>query len=624
MSEPLDEGSSRLGDLRHRVRYRFDNLLARGTWVALLWLGVVTLAVVLLSAVLLVAFGVTLSGSASGSWLEDFWQSLLRVLDTGTMAADVGWGRRILALFVTLAGVLFAGTLIGIIAAGVEDRIDEMRHGRSVVIERGHIVVLGSSDRLPVLVGQLVLANAGRPDGVIVAMSEDDPVDVRRAVDRTVPDKQGMKIVYRSGDPTLVADLEIVRLETARAVIVLTDATEEATAVKTVLAVGDRLGEGHEIRVVVDVLDPGTAERLVHACGDWVHPIVARQAVTRSAGFALRQRGLGGVIAELFDVRGSDLLVLDRPDAAGRPFGALALGSANARMIGMIGPGGTVRMAPPPDTLVGPDDRLVAIGDAPDALVPSTRPAPALPTGPVERLAMAAAEEHLLVLGWNETAAELLTSWATAAPPACTVEVRYDPDVVDGVPDPPTLGVADVTLIADPDPGPMLTTDAGRPITTIVILAGTALSEREADARTLLTIRTAQRAHGARQDAPRIVAQLRDVDSAELANLTGPDDELIGDALGSQFIAQLVDEPRRRSILLSLYREDVSLHLVRAATLGIAGLPTAGDLYEAAYQRGAIAIGWRSAAERGSVLTMNPHEDAPSKLDDDDLVVIIG
>jgi hypothetical protein len=48
---------------------------------------------------------------------------MLRVLRPGTMAGDVGWGRRILALAVTLFGLLVAGTLIGVIAAVVEDRL---------------------------------------------------------------------------------------------------------------------------------------------------------------------------------------------------------------------------------------------------------------------------------------------------------------------------------------------------------------------------------------------------------------------------------------------------------------------------------------------------------------------
>lgn len=110
--------------LRRRLRYRIDNVLSRGTWAVLLWLGAATVLTVLFSSLLLAIFNVQLGGSQDGSWLEDFWQSTMRILDPGTMSGDVGWGRRLLALFVTLFGVLIAGTLIGIIAAGVENRVE--------------------------------------------------------------------------------------------------------------------------------------------------------------------------------------------------------------------------------------------------------------------------------------------------------------------------------------------------------------------------------------------------------------------------------------------------------------------------------------------------------------------
>ncbi len=47
--------------LRHRIRYRFDNLLAHGTSASLVWLGVVTAIAVLISSVLLL---VALIGAA--------------------------------------------------------------------------------------------------------------------------------------------------------------------------------------------------------------------------------------------------------------------------------------------------------------------------------------------------------------------------------------------------------------------------------------------------------------------------------------------------------------------------------------------------------------------------------
>ncbi len=133
---------TRIG-LRDRARYRFDLLLSRGTWAVLLYLGCITLAVVIVSAAVLAISGVTFAGSEKSSLLEDFWQTMLRTMDPGTMAGDVGWGRRLLALLVTLFGILVAGTLIGLIASAVEQRVEEMQRGRSIVVESDHVVILG-------------------------------------------------------------------------------------------------------------------------------------------------------------------------------------------------------------------------------------------------------------------------------------------------------------------------------------------------------------------------------------------------------------------------------------------------------------------------------------------------
>jgi hypothetical protein len=58
-----------LGGVRHRLRYRFDNALSRGTWAVLLWLGAATLLMILVSSLLLTVFGVRFGGSEDGSWL---------------------------------------------------------------------------------------------------------------------------------------------------------------------------------------------------------------------------------------------------------------------------------------------------------------------------------------------------------------------------------------------------------------------------------------------------------------------------------------------------------------------------------------------------------------------------
>ncbi len=340
--------------LRERIRYRFDNVLARGTTAALAWLGVVTFATVLFSALLLTLFGVTFAGSNESGLIEDTWQSLLRILDTGTMAGDVGWGRRILALLITLFGLLIAGTLIGIIAAGVEDRIDGMRRGRSTVIESGHLVILGGSPRLPVIIEQLVLASAQRGSNTIVVLAEVDPTELRRSVVEAVPDRHDTRIVYRFGDPRVRADLALARVGESRGVIVLPrEDGDDVSVVHTVLALNAELGGLDSVHVVVEVADATTADRLVQACGPTMHPIATAQAIARVSAFALRQPGLSRVVNELTDFSGCDLHVTDRPELVGVRFDEIVGRFSNARPLGIRRGDGRVELNPSPQSALG-------------------------------------------------------------------------------------------------------------------------------------------------------------------------------------------------------------------------------------------------------------------------------
>src|SRR5690349_14246391 len=70
------------------LRYRFDLALSRGPLVIIGYLGLIMLAIILVAATLLT--GLRLAGINGGKPLdfpEAFWQSLERVLDTGTFAS---------------------------------------------------------------------------------------------------------------------------------------------------------------------------------------------------------------------------------------------------------------------------------------------------------------------------------------------------------------------------------------------------------------------------------------------------------------------------------------------------------------------------------------------------------
>ena len=416
--------------MRRRLRYRFDNVLSRGTWAVLLWLGAATLLTILASSLLLTLFGVRLGGSEDGSWLEDVWQSMLRTLDPGTMSGDVGWGRRLLALLVTLFGVLIAGTLIGIIAAGVEHRIEVMQRGRSAVVESGHVVILGASARLPELIDQLALAGRGRRRNVIVVLANREPAELSHEVRSGATAFHGARLVFRWGDPTRVDDLAIVALADARCVIVLADDAGDFNVVKAVLAAGVELGRFDVVPIVAEVGDLRTGQDLVRACGGMVYPFAPTQAVARISAYGLNGPGLIHVVEELLDFRGPNLYLIAPGEIVGATFGDTVVGLENARLIGLMLVDGSVELNPDRDTVIDASHRLIVIADddSPPVRSSGSRRAIASPSRPPVAPQPA---QHVLMIGWNRLGRHLLEELESTAPAGSAVEVVYDPQLLD-------------------------------------------------------------------------------------------------------------------------------------------------------------------------------------------------
>jgi hypothetical protein len=610
--------------LRERARYRLDNLLARGTVATLISLGIVAGAAVLVSSLLLAIFDVTFAGSQDGGWLEDLWQSTLRVMDPGTMASDVGWGRRLLAMMVTVFGLLVAGTLIGIIANGVEDRVDSMRRGRSAVIESGHLLVVGGTDRLATVVRQLALANRGRSTSTIVVLTQRDPGELHAQVRAQTRGLEGTRVIYRSGDPTRRADLRIVRPGRARGIIVLADGTSDVTAMKTALALTSELGAHQDMPVVVELADSQTAALIAEACPG-VEPLVPQAAMARIAAISLRQRGLSQIVHELTDAANSNIHLVDQPETIGHRFGEVVGRFENAIPIGRFGTDAAIELNPPPDHELVEGDRLIVVSGGGE-LVERSRSADGVRrhTAPSpEPLTIDVPDEHVAVVGWNALGSQLLEGWAVSASPRSTVEIFYDErseqESEIGVPDlpaparlTPMYGLADLVH--------------SRRRTTVVVLGGHDPDAAETDARTVAQVRTLQHIYRTiSEPPPRLVVELRDPAHAELLDLVGSDDFIVSTMFAGQFAAQLVGQPERRPILLDIYAADgPSLRLVAADRFGLRGTCRFSDIADATYRAGAIAIGWRTSATRGATVVLGPSASTEVSLGPDDQVVMIG
>ncbi|MCX6410935.1 MAG: hypothetical protein NTZ81_01015 [Actinobacteria bacterium] len=156
---------------RDRLRYRFEATLSRGTIGVMGWLAAVTLVVVLIAGLIITLLGLRTADQSQTSFGEGVWTSLMRAIDPGALGADQGWSWRIVALLVTIAGIFVLSTLIGLIGAGIDRKLDELRKGRSLVVEEGHTLILGWSPKLHQVLNEIEIANENQRNPSVVVLA---------------------------------------------------------------------------------------------------------------------------------------------------------------------------------------------------------------------------------------------------------------------------------------------------------------------------------------------------------------------------------------------------------------------------------------------------------------------
>src|ERR1051325_6330016 len=228
-----------------RLRYAFDKSLSGGTISLIGWLALASVLIVLVATAILLWTGIAPDAPEGQdpqafSLAEAFWQSLMRSLDPGTLAGDTGWKYRALMLTVTVGGIFIVSLLISVLSSGLQSKLEELRKGRSFVVEENHTLILGWSLRIFLIVSELVIANENQKKPRIVILADRDKVEMEEEIRAKVGDTKNTLVVCRSGNTIDLVDLEIVNPHAAKSIIILSPSdTEDADAqvIKMILAI---------------------------------------------------------------------------------------------------------------------------------------------------------------------------------------------------------------------------------------------------------------------------------------------------------------------------------------------------------------------------------------------------
>lgn len=613
--------------VKARFRYWFDNLISRRPSAIIAWLGAFTLVLVLVAALIVTIAG--LHGMDGGEeplgFVESFWQNLLRILDPGTFSGDTHWPLRLITLFVTIVGILIAGSLIGLIANILDQKIDDLRKGRSDVLEEEHTLILGWSARVPSIVSELIIANESEKRAAVVILAEHDKTEMEDTLRELIPDTKTTRIVCRNGEPWMAHNLLLANVHEAKSIIVTYDGTD-STAVKTLLAIrAAQKTDPTPAPIIAEVGSRATGQSLEALIGSQLVTICSDDIVAELTAQACRQRGLAGVFREMLDFDGDEVYFAEFPELTGAPYRAAQLAFDNCSVMGIVHANDRVELNPSPDRPMRPGEKLIGIAedDSMFTLQQPTAPVHALPADPQSSVLP---EQRIVVVGWSALGPRVLTEMDEFLDETTTVELIVDPSLVDIESIPAQIKVYRIRVrITELAGGPEVAARhaAEAPFEKVIVLGyRDTLGVDDADSRTLLTLLAFHSMAQTEGTSSRIVAELLDQRHAPLAEASGADDFIVSDQLTSLMLAQLSENIELRQVFADLFdRDGCAVELRPAARYGAQHATAFAQVVLSASMQGHSAIGYLRAGD-GEVV-VNPPKSEPLRFSKDDEILVI-
>jgi ion channel POLLUX/CASTOR len=624
--------------LASRLRYQFDKSMAAGPIALIGWLAILSLIIIIAAATFLAVTQIAPEGGQPLGFFEAFWESLMRAIDSGTMGGDTGWDFRLVMLVVTIAGIFVVSTLIGVLSAGVDSKLDELRKGRSRVLETDHTIILNWSPSIFDVISELVIANASRRRPRIVVMADKDKVEMEDEIAAKAGKTGNTRIICRSGDPTDLYDLAIVNPQTSRSIVVLSPDGDDpdSQVIKTVLAlVNDPSRRTAPYNIAAEIRDGRNAEVARVVGGAEVQLVLADQLISRIVVHSSRQSGLSGVYSELLDFDGCEIYTTEQPELTGKSFGEAVMAYEHCALIGLCDRNGRVDLNPPSELVIGEDMRAIIIAED-DAAIKLGNPSVEIDAAAIRGpRTVEPKPERTLILGWNRRGPIITYELSRYVAPGSTLTIAADTPGLE-------LEVAELPVASDNLSVHCRVTDTSSstalanldvPSYDHVLVLGYSetMAAQPADTRTLVTLLHLRKIADDVGLHISIVSEMIDVRNRELAAVTKADDFVVSNRLVSLMLAQASENQYLAAIFDDLLDEKGSEIYMRpvADYVAIDKPVTFWTLAESARLRGEIAIGYRrirgaeaDARALGGVTVNPPKSEALAYLPEDRVIVL--
>lgn len=608
---------------KEKFQYHFDNIMSRGTVSLIGILFMITTFVVVIAGLL----AGMLDKEDGVNMGKSVWMSLMHAIDAGTLAGDNGsWQFLALMTVVTICGLFITSMLIGILNTGIEDKMTALQKGKSLVLEKNHVVLLGFNENTLNILSELVLANENQKDEVVVVMDQADKTEMEDQIHHRLPDTKTTRIICRSGKVDHFADLEICSLDTCRSIIINID--EDAKTIKAIMACVNFLEKcgNKDAYVTAIIREERNFEVARIAGGKQAEIIYFKRTIARLMAHSTRQPGITTLFTDLLGYEGDEIYVEQIQGTEGYTVAELNLYFPKSTVIGIVSDG-VPKVNPPVDIVVGRDDKIIIIEEDDGVSQMASSPAVVDIRGFSECRDIKVSPQKSLILGSSNILKLVLeeldyyvapgsviitadTEWTEER--AAELEGPFQNLTVDRrTCDIFTCQVIQQLLEEEPE--------------NVLILADTECDDDEADARTLMLLLHLSNLADKTGQKFTVTSEIRDVENKEVARMTKANDFVVSSNITALMMTQISQNRQQRVILEDLLDEDGSEFYRKPISRYVqCGKPV--DFYTvgaAASRYGEVAVGYQKIRDGKIVTVSNPEKAEKILFSPEDALLVI-
>jgi len=635
--------------IAERMAYSRDNFMSRGAssiFLALLILFLTGFALIGLSRLLVEHF----YPAGSAETTETFWTTFLELTDPGNMNQDneSSWYMRIFTVLSGMFGIVFFSAVIAFITTQLDRKLEELKKGRSRVIEEDHILILGWNQNIVEILNELIIANESEKDASVVILSHTDKEEMDDLLAEQVKDRKTTRIITRTGEISSTNALSRVAVEQARSVILLPECSAnscedekisaDAHSLKTLLALLAACGD--ETRVpdtVVEIFQESNRQIIDELIPGKITLVSPEEMIAKITVQTSRTTGLGAVYSELFGFDGCEFYFTEVKDPNYR-FGELVYHYPDGIPFGIRKESGEIIIKPSADAVLEAGDELLMIAEDDSTIHYKSKALITPKEMDFKKSGHSPDKEFILLIGWNSKSETILEQFLDYIIKGSEIHVLLEektPEAVEAV-----------KKYNKNDEGIKIKLKTGNPLDigelknqnlemykSIVILNTVHHDQEVADARNInifLLIRNLLQ-KSLQEEKVQIISEVMNADNLELISKAGVNDTIISTKMVSKILAQIAEEPDVMKIYDELFKEEGSEIYLKPLSYYTEASQVSvrfADLIQLAQKRDEICLGFRDMSLSHSVeehfgIFINPQKDEVLELQSHDCLIVL-